>query len=404
MKKPLIVALNAAVATGFLVFALAHSQSAPGFRVVKSLAPDDRVTGFYCTNTKSCVVATSIFGGAGHLYASDGQKITGTLLTGESKLAESLGTLGTINFTGLTKVGSRLIAHVDSAGAAFVSATGDITKAASWTAVKTGTLGAGETFGLNQQMGIGTKDDRWVQFNSREIYDTNDAPGPGALWSPLWSPVAPSVPRNFESLKRADPKLCDSDPGVSISPHLTQPGYVAPDLSAILYPSGSRNQRGTDSPGVCISTDGGKRFYHVGFKGLEESVGPVGVTCLNANTCFAYGGVDYDANSAFVYFSNDTQKGVNSTWTKSKLPTLRENTKFRSLSFAPDGVNGWLVGWSGSGDTLMFVSADGGASWKDATSTIRALAPSGRLHAVYALDATHVWIGGEGGVLLTTGN
>ncbi len=401
MKKPLLIA---ALGTGLLVFAVAHSQNAPGFRVVKLPASDDRVTGMYCSSAKACVIATSVFGGAGHLYATDGQKITSTLLTGESQLAEALGTLGTINFTGLSKVGNRLIAHVDSAGAAFISATGDITKASSWSAVKIGTLGAGATFGLNQQMGIGTKDDRWVQFNSRQIYDSSDAPGAGALWSPLWSPVSPSVPSNFEALKRADPKLCDSDPSVSISPHLTQPGYVAPDLTVILYPSGARNQRGTDSPGVCISTDGGKRFYHVEFKGLENSVGPLGVTCLNANKCFAYGGLDFAADSAAVYSSGDAQKGVNSTWTKAKLPNLREDTKFRSLSFAPDGVSGWLVGWSGTGDALMLVSTDGGLSWKDATSTIRAFAPNARLHAVYALDATHVWIGGEGGVLLTSGN
>ena len=243
-----------------------------------------------------------------------------------------------------------------------------------------------------------------MQFNFRQIYETNDAPGAGALWTPLWSPVSPAVPSNFEALKRADPKLCDSDPGVSISPHLTQPAYVAPDLSVILYPSGARNQRGTDSPGVCISTDGGKRFYHVEFKGLEDGEGPLGVTCPTINKCFAYGGLDSAPKSTFVYVTADAQKGVNSTWTKAKLPNLREDSKFRNLAFAPDGSNGWLVGWSGSSDTLLLQSTDGGMSWKDATSSIRALAPGVRLHAVYALDATHVWIGGEGGTLLTTGN
>ena len=402
MKKPLLIA---ALGTGLLVFAVAHSQGgAAAFRVVKLPASDDRVTGAYCSSAKACVIATSVFGGVGRLYATDGQKITGTLLNGDSKLAESLGTLGTIGFNGFSKVGDRLIAHVGGAGASFVSASGDITKAASWSAVKIGTLGAGGTFGLNQQMGIGTRDDRWVQFNFRQIYETNDAPGAGALWTPLWSPVSPAVPSNFEALKRADPKLCDSDPGVSISPHLTQPAYVAPDLSVILYPSGARNQRGTDSPGVCISTDGGKRFYHVEFKGLEDGEGPLGVTCPTINKCFAYGGLDSAPKSTFVYVTADAQKGVNSTWTKAKLPNLREDSKFRNLAFAPDGSNGWLVGWSGSSDTLLLQSTDGGMSWKDATSSIRALAPGVRLHAVYALDATHVWIGGEGGTLLTTGN
>lgn len=404
MNKTLSIIVNTAVSAGFLVLALAHSQGGAAFRAIALPGDNERVTATYCTSAKTCVIATNIFGGAGHIYATDGQKITGTILTGDSKLAQSLGTLGEINFDGFSKVGDRLIANVEGAGASFVSATGDITKAASWSAVKIGTVSGDGTFGLNQQMGVGAKDDRWVHFTNRMIYDTADAPGPGALWTRLWSPVSPPVPSNFEDLHRADKTLCGSDPGVSITPRLTQPAYVAPDLSVILYPSGARNQRGDDTPGVCISTDGGKRFYHVEFKGIGEDYGPLGVTCLNANKCWAYGGLDNAPESAFIYATNDAQKGANSSWTKSKLPSLREDTKFRSIGFAPDGVNGWAVGWSGSSDTLLFASTDGGMTWKDATSNIRALAPNARLHSVYAFDATHVWIGGEKNTLLTMGN
>jgi hypothetical protein len=395
--------VSSIVLASLWVLALAAAQTSnPSFRAIKLSGESERITGVNCASAKSCVVATEVFGGAGHVYATDGQKITGTLLTGNSAMAEPLGNLGTISFSGFSKVGNRLIVHVDGAAASFVSATGDITKAASWSAVRLGTVSGG--FGLNQQMGFGTKNDRWVHFTLSSIYESNDPPGPGALWTPLWSPVSPSVPSNFEALKRADPKLCDADPGVSILPHLTQPAYVAPDLAVLLYPAGARNQRGAALPGVCISTDGGKRFYHVGFKGLEGGIGPLGVTCLNANKCFAFGGLDYVDDSAFIYVTGDAQKGVNSTWTPVKLPALREATKFRSLSFAPDGVNGWAVGWSGSNETLLFQSTDGGGSWKDVTATIRALAPEVRLHTVYAFDAAHVWIGGEQNTLLTTGN
>jgi len=404
MKKLFFSKLQAAVSAGFLLLASAHAQGDAGFRSVALPGDDERVTGVYCSSAQACVIATNVFGGAGHLYATDGKKITATLLTGDSKLAESLGTLGEIGFTGLSKVGNRLIAQVEGAGGSFVSASGDFTQAASWSAVKIGTLSGGGTFGLNQQMGMGVREDRWVHFLFRDTYESNDAPGPGALWTPLWSPVAPSVPSNFEALKKADPKLCDSDPGVSISPRLTQAAYVAPDLALIVYPSGARNQRGSDTPGVCISSDGGKRFSHVEFAGIGEDYGPLGVTCLNSSKCYAYGGLDFAPESAFIYFTGDAQKGAASSWTKAKLPTLREDTKFRNLFFAPDGVHGWALGWSGSGDALLLGSSDSGSSWKDLTSSIRALAPSGRLHSGFAFDATHVWIGGEKGLLLTTGN
>ncbi len=404
MNKRMSMAINAAVGVGLLALALTHAQRGAEFRSIKLPGDNERVTGMYCASAKACVIATNVFGEAGHLYATDGQKITGTLMTGDSKFAEKLGTLGTVSFDGFSKVGNRLIANVEGAGVSFVSATGDITQAASWSAVKIGTLSGDGTFGLNQQMGLGMKDDRWVHFTFRSIFETTDAPGPGALWTRLWSPVSPSVPSNFEELHKADKTLCDSDPGVSITPRLTQPAYVAPDLSVILYPSGARNQRGDDTPGVCISTDGGKRFYHVEFKGITDDHGPLGVTCVTASKCFAYGGLDNAADSAFVYFTTDAQKGVNSSWTKAKLPTLREDTKFRSIAFAPDGMNGWLAGWSEANTTSLFSSTDGGASWKDETSSVRALAPNSRLHSVYAFDAAHVWIGGEQNTLLTMGN
>jgi hypothetical protein len=250
---------------------------------------------------------------------------------------------------------------------------------------------------------MGEKDGRWVLFNNRETYDTSDEPSPGALWSPLWSPVSPSVPSNFEALLKADPRLCDSDPGVSISPHLTQPAYVAADLSVMLYPAGSRNQRGTETAGVCISIDGGKRYHRINFKGIEDGAGPLGVTCTNPNRCYAYGGLNPEPESAFIFLTNDAQKGADSSWVKAKLPTLREDTIFYHIFFAPDGTNGWAVGKTGSSTTLLFSSIDGGATWKDSTSSIRALAPDARLHSGYAFDTAHLWVGGERGTLLAFG-
>jgi hypothetical protein len=50
------------------------------------------------------------------------------------------------------------------------------------------------------------------------------------------------------------------------------------------------------------------------------------------------------------------------------------------------------------------LSTCGGASWQDLTSSIRALVLETRLHTIYAFDAKNIWIGGEKGMVLTSGN
>ena len=117
----------------------------------------------------------------------------------------------------------------------------------------------------------------------------------------------------------------------------------------------------------------------------------------------AYGGVEYEPDSVVVYVTHDAQNGADSTWTRATLPTLRENSRFRAAAFAPDGLTGWLVGATGSSSPLVLTTADGGTTWTDATSLVRGLAPDTRLHSVFVVDAEHVWIGGEGGVVMAAG-
>lgn len=304
---------------------------------------------------------------------------------------------------GFSKVGETLIALVDGAGTGFVTSTGDITQPASWSAVEVGVLDGGEIFGLNQQMGFGKKDDRWVYFSHRTIYESTDGPSPSAFWQPLWSPMA-QTPSNFDEQYQTNPTLCAAEPGVSIQPKLTQPGYIAPDLSIMLYPAGSRNQASSVGPGVCLSTDGGKSFYHLAFPEVQGDLGPLGVSCISENHCFAYGGLEYEADSVYIYYTNNAGQGAGSSWTRATLPTLRENTRFRGMAFHPDGMTGWVVGADGSSSPLLLTTGDSGTTWTDATSLVRALAPDSRLHTVYVFDNEHVWLGGENGTLLTSGN
>ncbi|MFO7545887.1 MAG: hypothetical protein R6W77_10370 [Trueperaceae bacterium] len=385
-------------------FGAALAQPALTFQLVGPTYETERVTGIYCSAATACVVATDGTSDVGHVYASDGTSITATLLSGDYAFAETFDTLGTVDFFGFSKVGDTLIVKLDSAANAWVTATGDVTQASSWTASTQGIPDGASGFGGNQQLGWGAKDGRWVFVRSGTFFESTDAPGPGALWFPLWSPTPPGeVPSDLSALLRDDPRLCIADPGIGISPKLTQMAYVAPDLAVIVYPAGARNQRGSVEPGVCISVDGGQRFHHVPFPEVTGDLGPLGVTCASAEHCLAYGGLENDPESVYAYVTHDAQKGPDSTWTRATLPSLRENSRFRAAAFAQDGVTGWLVGATGSSSPLVLTTADGGTTWTDATSLVRGLAPDARLHSVFVVDAEHVWIGGEGGVVMAAG-
>jgi photosystem II stability/assembly factor-like uncharacterized protein len=155
---------------------------------------------------------------------------------------------------------------------------------------------------------------------------------------------------------------------------------------------------------VCISLDGGHTFHHAEFTGVALGAGPVGVTCTSSSHCVAYGGLKSTASSAYVYVSTNASMGATSTWTKATTPTLPDDTQLRAVAFAPDGKTGWLVGSTSANGSLLFTTTDGGATWADDTTTISALTQDNPLHSVYALDATHVWIGGENDTLVASGN
>jgi hypothetical protein len=372
------------------------------FHAVTLPGNSERVTGAYCSDAHTCVFVTDTTD-PGHIYASDGTTITSTVVTGDDTYAATFGTVGSISFLGVGLVGGKVVARVNSAEAAFVSATGSITAAASWTGVE----GVSNTsdFGLNAQYGIGTDGTHWTFATAGRIWEAAAAPGPATAWTNVYSPQAvPSIPADIADQVAADPTLCDTDPSVSIQPDLAQGIYVASDDSLIITPSGSVNQAGDDTAGVCISLDRGHTFHHAAFTGVALGSGPMGVNCTSANHCVAYGGLSDVSASAYVYVSTNASMGATSTWTKATTPTLPDDTAFRAVAFAPDGMAGWLVGNTAANGSLLFTTTDGGATWTDATGTITALTQDNRLHSVYAFDATHVWIGGESDTLIVSGN
>jgi hypothetical protein len=374
------------------------------FQLVGPTEPSERITGVYCTTVTTCVVSTEHIGAPSHIYVTDGQSITSAVVTADSALSERFGLLGYVGFMGFAPVGDTLMVMADGTGNALLTATGDVSDPAAWTASTIGIPDGSTSFGGGQQLGWGVADGRWVYVQRSTVYASTDPPSPGALWLPEWSPTPPGeVPSNIGELLRADPTLCQADPSVGISPRLLQSAYVAPDLAIVLYPAGSRNQTGTVGPGVCVSDDGARTFNHVPFPDVTGDLGPLGVYCSGLDVCVAYGGLQSAPESVYIYVTHDPEAGRASTWTRANLPSLREDSRFRGVSFAPGGVVGWAVGAVGGSSPLLLTTSDGGATWTDATSLVRALAPDTRLHSVYAFDADHVWLGGENGVLLAGG-
>ena len=157
-----------------------------------------------------------------------------------------------------------------------------------------------------------------------------------------------------------------------------------------------------EKPGVCLSTDGGKFFYRSELPGLDDGDDASGMTCVSSDRCFVFSDKGYSGTHDFIFYTNNAQKGVASTWTAAKLPTMREKSVFNAIFFAPDGINGWAVGAVENISPLLLSTKDGGQTWKDSSASVRSVAPEAQLHSGYAFDANNVWLGGNHDTLLTT--
>ncbi len=373
-----------------------------GWHAIDLGTSEERVTGIYCSSPTSCVVSTHDFDES-HLYATDSHTITGTLLSGNDAFGELVGVIGGPDFLGFSRVGDRVIARLDTGGSGFVSAsaTSDLGAAASWSTVRLGTVD-GEGFALNAQYGFASDGARWLQFRNSLVYATTDVPGPSAAWDLIWSPQAlPPVPTGILDMHDADPTICSSDPGYSMSPRPTQAAYVAADLSLVLSPANALNQDTDDVTGVCISTDGGRMFHLAPLPDEADFYGPTALHCTSNDHCIVGGGTYFSDNSTYVYVSHDATLGAASTWTRATIPSHTEGQTFpRFIFFAPDGVHGWIAG-EDDNDGMLWATTDGGTTWTDATSQIRGLSTA-RLWSGLAIDETHIFVGGEYSTLLAS--
>lgn len=385
----------------------APAQSASGWRAIPMPETMDvRVTGIMCSSRDACIVATEGFSDPGNIYAASDHAVGAVVFDGANINAPAHKG-GSFGFIGLDKTRNGVSARADTSGA-YISATGDFTKASSWTIVDMGRQD-GDVLPLNPMEALQVDaHGNWL-FIDRDgfVSSATAAPSATTVWTPLWSPNAvPSVPADFEDLFAADPTLCDTDVSTRILPLATQNVSISQDLSVVVLPAGGLNQLGTAAPGVCISTDGGKHFFQSPFDGVPSaddvsSPGPLGVSCLDNDRCFAWNGLEFQDGTTYLYYSTDASMGKASHWTRATLPDsiVSSGEGFpRFIFFAPDGQHGWL---GGAVDTkpMLLRTTDGGHTFTDVSAAVQNVTDQ-RLHSGFALDKDHIWVGGETGTLL----
>lgn len=398
-------------------------SSATGWR--KITPPDSfsdsstYVYGVYCTAVDKCVLGTSGGDEGGGVFALTGTTGWGVLLVdgsyklGAGELTTLSGTLGDLDVIGFVPTRTGVVARITTSGAVVVG-SGDLTQKSSWHAMKTGSV-VGGGFGLNATLTLQSASDTdWVFANNNGfVYNATSAPGASTQWTQIWSPNAvPSVPADFPAQFAADHTLCDWDISTSAQPYPSQSFYASTDLSVMVYPAFGLNQSsyrelnnleasyGDNAPGVCISTDKGLHFY---FKEFPETLdvsspGPFGVTCLDKDTCFAFNGTQFQADS-YIYYSTDASMGKASTWTKATIPAAfpaSTDITISAIFFAPDKTHGWAVG-NNARHPMLLRTTDSGHTWADVSGQV-SMADSD-LVGGFALDANHIWVTGRYGFI-----
>jgi photosystem II stability/assembly factor-like uncharacterized protein len=93
------------------------------------------------------------------------------------------------------------------------------------------------------------------------------------------------------------------------------------------------------------------------------------------------------------------------TWRDVPLPgaVASRSIELPAGFFAPDGQHGWLAGQDrNASSAVLLATTDGGASWTAVDGVADAVNAfhGGKLYTGFALDATHIWLGGEGGLVM----
>jgi hypothetical protein len=341
-------------------------------------ADNDLVTGIYFSSPDDGYVVTQgdegSFGDGGAVFKTSGSEVKSIAFSGKDG-GPSL--LGSIDFVGVDPTPNGIVAFAYSADTIESTDHG-----ATFTIEKDGNLAGIEPLLAFRETGNGTT----IVRETGVVSTTSSAPGPSASFTDVWAPNGdPPTPNPVPS------DMCQGGPRGTGAPVTRSSVYVSSDRQTIAYTSAP-----DFDPQICISHDGGSSFYPTLLTVPDgaEDYPPTGIAFANATTAITWWASQSETGKAYIQRSTDG--GM--TWTSVALPSdiASHTLELPGGFFAPDGMHGWIVGYDhDSSHALVLTTSDGGASWAP-----ESVDSEHKLYSGFALDATHVWIGGERGTLL----
>jgi hypothetical protein len=334
----------------------------------------DQVSGIYVESSTKVLIVTR---GANNTAQSGGAvfKATSAAVTAVaySSVAEQADYVGIDRITGgyVALTAAEHLVSSDDGGATFRSVI----------------QGAQDQFGTEDVLALRVSSRGVTVVRDNGIISTSKDPAPAmtsdytTIWSPDASPQA---------------GLCAHGPRGSVPP--SRYGvYVNDDASFLAY--ASRNASG--HPEVCVSVDAGKTFhgYALDVPDAAANVAPTGVAFATRKTGIAW----FGPSSGGAYIRRTINGG--SVWKTVALPAAiaAHDLELPTGFFAPDGNSGWLAGYDHTANAAVALRTfDRGATWSVVAGVPEAVnaASGNKLTAGFAVDATHIWVGGDFGVVL----
>ena len=350
---------------------------------IVSHAGEDRVTSIHFTALDKGLIATEgangTFTKGGMLYRAGHHVLSGIALSGR----HASGSGYEVAFQAIFPTKSGYAVGLDTSETTALSTDGGNTFSV---------VVPNIPYGLADELVLleGT-DGKWTYVGgSGVVSEAAQAPSPSTSWTELWAPEGvPPTPNPIPAGQ------CTSSPAAPNSPHSSQFVYVSADRQFLAYPSAGDYV-------ICISKDGGRSFFPKTLPPAPSGAGPLGptgITFISPQIGLVYDGYDLKTDGSFIYRTTDGGE----TWSLASLPksVTDEYTSIRHVFFAPDAKVGFAVGYTGD-KPLLLRTTDAGATWQVAPGAASLAASMNSLNAFklysgFALDATHIWVGGERG-------